>query len=282
MSVAGAANATSARVPRLFGARMDTLISSEKTLTGERIFTSSDLPSLSLPDADGLVTCRWFQDPAPGRNAWRTSSQTYRPPWTAAEAAVEDDNFAPRGPGQVAFVAVDRTWLVREGMDRVRTRAADAVVLHVRASPPGRTALALACSAHLRTRQHRMGLGADVVTAAVRPDLAGAPDAFRVPHLVTVSDGTGTVADTIIWQVMSGPRYDAWLGGAPRPDHVAIEAALPGLVRLRHLWRTGRLDRSRADTLAAVLDGGELTTQKIFRYPRVVLPIATRALRGVL
>jgi hypothetical protein len=281
MGVVVAATATPAS--RSFGARMDTLTSSEKTLTGERIFTSSDLPSLSLPDTDGLVTCRWFQDPAPGRAAWRTSSQTYRPPLAAAEAAaVEDDNFAPRGPGQVAFVSVDRTWLVREGMDRVRTRAVDAVVLHAKASPPGRTALALAFSAHLRTRQHRMGLGADVVTAAVRPDLAGAPDAFRVPHLVTVSDGTGTVADTIIWQVMTGARYDAWLGGAPRPDHVAIETALPGLVRLRHLWRTGRLDRSRADTLAAVLDGGELTAQKIFRYPRVVLPIATRALRGIL
>jgi hypothetical protein len=259
---------------------MDALTSSEKTLTGERVFTSSDLPSLSLPDADGLVTCRWFQDTAPGRTAWRASAQRHRPPGTAADAAADGDTIAPRSPGQVAFVAVDRTWLVREGMDRVRTRAVDAVVLHAKASPPGRTALALAFSAYVRTRQHKMGLGADVVTAAVRPELAGAPGIFRVPHLVTVSDGTGTVADTIIWQVMSGPRYDAWLGGAPRPDYAAIEAALPGLVRLRHLWRTGRLDRSRADTLAAVLDGGELTAQKIFRYPRVVLPIATRALRG--
>jgi hypothetical protein len=254
---------------------MDTLTSSEKTLTGERIFTSGDLPSLSLPAADGLVTCRWFQDTAAGRGARRPGSQS-------AEPAAEDDGVAPRGPGQVAFVAVDWTWLVREGMDRVRTRAVDAVVLHAKASPPGRTELALAFSAFLRTRQHRMGLGADVVTAAVRPELGGTPGLFRVPHLVTVSDGTGTVADTIIWQVMSGPRYDAWLGGAPRPDHAAIETALPGLVRLRHLWRTGRLDRSHADTLAAVLDGGELTAQKIFRYPRVVLPIATRALRGTL
>jgi len=269
---------TSTRVPPSYGARMDTLTSSEKTLPGERIFTSSDLPSLSLPDADGLVTCRWFQDTAPGRASWRTSSHPYRPAWMAAEAPTGDETLAPRGPGQVAFVAVDRTWLVREGIDRIRTRAVDAVVLHAKASPPGRTALALAFSAYLRTRQHKMGLGADVLTAAVRPELAGAPGVFRVPHLITVSDGTGCVADTIIWQIMCGPRYDAWLGGAPRPDHVAIEAALPSLVRLRHLWRTGQLDRCRADTLAAVLDGGELTAQKVFRYPRVVLPIASRAL----
>jgi hypothetical protein len=259
---------------------MDTLTSSEKTLTGERIFTSTDLPSLSLPHADGLVTCRWFQDTARGRTAWRTPPPPYLPGGPSAQTATEDEAPEPRGPGQVAFVAVDWTWLVREGMDRVRTRAVDAVVLHAKASPPGRTALALAFSAFLRTRQHRMGLGSDVVTAAVRPELSGAPGVFRVPHLVTVSDGTGTVADTIIWQVMNGPRYDAWLGGAPRPDDAAIEAALPGLVRLRHLWRTGRLDRARADTLAAVLDGGELTAQKIFRYPRVVLPIAARAIRG--
>jgi hypothetical protein len=260
---------------------MDTM-TSEQTLTGERIFTSSDLPSLSLPDADGLVTCRWFQDSTPGRPAWRTPAQSLRPGWTIEAAVDDDESQGQRGPGQVSFVVVDRSWLVREGMDRVRTRAVDAVVLHSKSSPPGRTALALAFSAHLRTRQHRMGLGADVVTAAVRPELAGAPGLFRVPHFVTISDGTGTVADTTIWQVMSGPRYDAWLGGAPRPDHTAIEAALPGLLRLRHLWRTGRLDRSRADTLGAVLDGGELTAQKIFRYPRVILPVATRALRGSL
>ncbi|MBL7497732.1 hypothetical protein I6A84_01910 [Frankia sp. CNm7] len=257
---------------------MDTL-ASEKTLTGERIFTSSDLPCLSLPNTDGLVTCRWFQDSIPGRPAWRAPGGTSRPAW--AEATADDDGgLGQRGPGQVSFVVVDRAWLVREGMDRVRTRAVDAVVLHAKASPPGRTALALAFSAYLRIRQHRMGLGADVVTAAVRPELAGAPGIFRVPHLVTVSDGTGTVADTIIWQVMSGPRYDAWLGGATRPDHVAIEAALPSLLRLRHQWRTGRLDQARADTLSAVLDGGDLTAQKIFRHPRVVLPLANRALRG--
>ena len=276
--LAAAVDDPSDSTPRSYGARMDTL-TSEKTLTGERIFTSSDLPSLSLPDADGLVTCRWFQESTPGRPAWRASAQL-RAGWTG-ESAVDDDDasLGQRGPGQVAFVVVDRSWLVREGMDRVRTRAVDAVVLHAKSSPPGRTALALAFSAFLRTRQHRMGLGSDVVTAAVRPELAGAPGLFRVPHFVTVSDGTGTVADTVVWQVMSGPRYDAWLGGAPRPDHPAIEVALPGLLRLRHLWRTGRLDRARADTLGAVLDGGELTAQKIFRYPRVILPVATRALR---
>jgi len=259
---------------------MDAL-TTEKTLTGERIFTSSDLPSLSLPDADGLVTCRWFQNPAPGRSVWHPPVLALRPAWAAAVADDDDDDeLGQRSPGQVGFVVVDRSWLVREGMDRVRSRAVDAVVLHAKSGPPGRTALALSFSAYLRTRQHKMGLGSDVITAAVRPDLAGAPGLFRVPHLVTVSDGTGTVADTVIWQVMSGPRYDAWLGGAPRPDHPAIEAALPSLLRLRHLWRTERLDRARVDTLAAVLDGGELTTQKIFRYPRVILPVATRALRG--
>ncbi|MBX6389384.1 MAG: hypothetical protein IRZ08_10370 [Frankia sp.] len=247
---------------------MDTLLS-EKTLTGERIFTSSDLPCLSLPDADGLVTCRWFQDPAPGGLARATTGTT------------DGDTPGQRGPGQVGFVAVDRSWLVREGMDRVRTRAVDAVVLHARSSPPGRTALALAFSGYLRNLQHRMGLGSDVVTAAVRPDLTGFPGLFRVPHLVTISDGTGTVTDTVVWQLMSGPRYDAWLGGAPRPDQAAIEAALPALLRLRHLARTGRLQRGPANALAAVLGGGELTTQKIFRYPRVVLPVAARALSGV-
>lgn len=251
-------------------------LTSEKTLTGERIFTSSDLPCLSLPKTDGLVTCRWFQDAAASRPTWR-SAQPYRPACPVDSSA---DDYLQSSPRQVSFVAIDGSHLVREGMDRVRTRAVDAVVLHATASPPGRTALALAFSVYLRTRQHRMGLGADVVTAAMTPDLRGAAGVFRVPHLVTIADGTGTVADAIIWQVMAAARYDAWLGGAPRPDHAAIEAVLPGLLRLRHLWRTGRLDQARADTLAAVLDGGELTAQKIFRYPRVVLPVANRALRG--
>jgi hypothetical protein len=235
----------------------------ERTLTRERIFTSGDLPCLSLPDSDGLVTCRWFAEPVTVRTV----------------DAGADPADAQR-PAQVGFVLIDPSWLVREGMDRIRTRAVDAVVLHSRTSPPGRTALALAFSSHLRQLQHRMGLESDVVTAGTRPELGGSAEVFRVPHLVTISDGTGTVADTIVWQVMNGARYDAWLGGATRPDHTAIEAALPGLLRLRRLHRQGRLDRSRAGALADLLDGDEMSAQKVFRYPRVVLPAATRATRG--
>lgn len=228
------------------------------TPTTERIFSSGDLPLLSLPGADGLITCQWFQDSVLARASRENGG----------------DAVAERRRAQVGFVLVEPSWLVRAAAERVRSPEVDAIVLHAHASPPGRTALALAYASHLRVDVGRAALDSFVVTAGVRPDLEGFDDLVRVPHLVTVTDVTGAIADTIVWEIMTGPQFDAWLGGAPRPDQRAIEAHLPGLLRLRGLHRAGRLDRRGAGALLDVLDGGYLSARLIHRCPRVVLPLA--------
>ncbi len=233
----------------------------------ERIFSSGDLPLLSLPGADGLITCQWTHETL------------------GVPSSMEDggDAIAERRRAQVGFVLVEPAWLVRAAAEQVRSPGVDAIVLHAHASPPGRSALALAFASHLRNVLRRPApgldprLGNNVVTAGLRPDLAGFSDLVRVPHLVTITDGTGAVADTIVWEIMTGGQFDAWLDGAPRPDQRAIEAHLPGLLRLRGLHRSGRLDHRRAGALLDMLDGGQLTTRLIHRFPRVVLPLAAAA-----
>ncbi len=213
--------------------------------TTERIFSSGDLPLLSLPGADGLITCQWTHESLGAPGSWQDDGDT-----TA---------------------------------EQVRSAGVDAIVLHAHPSPPGRSALALAFASHLRNVLRRPVAGLDprlatnVVTAGLRPDLAGLHDLVRVPHLVTITDGTGAVADTIVWEIMTGGQFDAWLDGAPRPDQRAIEAHLPGLLRLRGLYRSGRLDHRRVGALLEMLDGGQLTTRLIHRFPRVVLPLAAAA-----
>ncbi len=232
----------------------------------ERIFNSGDLPLLSLPGADGLITCQWTREnlgvPAP---------------------AADGDASAQRRRAQVGFVLVEPAWLVRAAAERVRAPGVDAVVLHAHASPPGRSALALAFASHLRHVLRRPAAGVDtrlgnnVVTAGLRPDLSGFEDLVRIPHLVTITDGTGAVADTVVWEIMTIDQFDGWLDGAARPDQRAIEAHLPGLLRLRGLQRLGRLDQRLAGALTDMLAGGPLTTRLVHRFPRVVLPLAAAA-----
>ncbi|WP_020572711.1 hypothetical protein [Parafrankia discariae] len=231
------------------------------TLTMDRIFTSGDLPLLSLPQADGLITCRWFHEPV------------------VVRALAEDggDSVGERRRAQVGFVMVEPSWLARAAAERVRGPGIDAVVMHVQGGLPGRSALALAFASHLRSMLLRSGRETHVVTAGVRPDLTGLADLVRIPHLVTVTDATGAIADTVVWEVMTDVQFDVWLDGAPRPDQHAIEAHLPGLLRLRGLHRSGRLDRRRAGALLDVLEGGTLSTRLIHRCPRVVLPLAAAA-----
>ena len=230
------------------------------TLTMERIFTSGDLPRLSLPRVDGLVTCRWPADSFLG-----------------GDGDAGDLFFCGRRRAQVGFVMVDPMWLVRAATERLRGAGADAVVIHTEGGPPGRTALALAFATHLRSRLLGTGLDPRVVTAGARPDLTGLDDLVRVPHLVTVSDATGAITDTVVWEVMTTEQFDFWLDGAPRPDQRAIEAHLPGLLRLRGLHREGRLDHRLAGPLLDALAGEPLSARLIYRYPRMVLPLAAAA-----
>jgi hypothetical protein len=237
------------------------------TPPAERIFSSGDLPLLSLPGADGLITCQW----------------THETVGVPASLEQGGDSIAERRRAQVGFVLVEPAWLVRAAAERVRAPGIDAIVLHAHASPPGRSALALAFASHLRNVLRRpiggvdLVLGTNVVTSGLRPDLRGFTDLVRVPHLVTITDGTGAVADTIVWEIMTGDQFDVWLEGAPRPDQRAIETHLPGLLRLRGLLRLGRLDHRRAGALVDMLGGGPLTTRLIHRFPRVVLPLAAAA-----
>ncbi|WP_462188882.1 MULTISPECIES: hypothetical protein [unclassified Frankia] len=245
----------------------------------ERIFSSEDLPLLSLPGADGLITCQWIHE-----------SMRVRTPSGGGGDAIEE-----RRRAQVSFVLVEPAWLVRAAAERLRAPAVDAIVLHAHASLPGRSALALAFASHLRNALRRPGAGGtpapggppgsggepevgdNVVTAGVRPDLSGFADLIRVPHLVTVTDGTGAVADTVVWEIMTGAQFDTWLDGAPRPDQRVIEAHLPGLLRLRGLHRVGRLDHPGAGALLDLLGGGYLSSRLIHRCPQAVLPFVAAA-----
>jgi hypothetical protein len=230
------------------------------TQTTERIFSTGDLPRLSLPDADGLITCRWFREPV------------------ILRVAAEDggDVLGERRRAQVGFTLVEPTWMVRASAERVRAPEVDAVVLHVRSSSPGRSALALAFTSHLRRLRHRADMDANVVTAGARPELTGQPDLVRIPHLVTVTDVTGAVADAVVWEIMTQRQYDAWLDGATRPDQKVIEAHLPRLLRLRGLHRAGRLTHRHAGALLDLLDGGVLSIRLVYRHTRVVLAAATQ------
>nr|WP_225438118.1 hypothetical protein [Candidatus Frankia nodulisporulans] len=246
----------------------------------ERIFNSGDLPSLSLPGADGLITCRWLRAAVTGTTTAVTEVDARVTGAPVNLGLGDGDRSDDRRRAQVGFVLVEPAWLVRAAAERVRAPGIDAVVLHAHPSPPGRSALALAFASHLRNVLRGPGAGTDpwlannVVTSGLRPDLRGLRDLVRVPHLVTITDGTGAVADTIVWEIMTGAQFDAWLDGAPRPDQKAIEAHLPGLLRLRGLQRLGRLDHRFAGVLADMPGGGPLTTRLIHCFPRLVLPLA--------
>ncbi|MEX5631756.1 hypothetical protein [Parafrankia sp. FMc2] len=231
------------------------------TETPDRIFTSGDLPLLSLPRADGLIICRWLPDSAVV-GAWSAGGV---------------DTVLERRRAQVGFELVEPSWLARAAADRVRGPGVDAVVMHAQSGLPGRSALALAFASHLRAVLLQAGQPGYVITAGARPDLTGLPGLVRVPHLVTVTDATGAIADTVVWEVMTEARFDAWLDGAPRPDQPAIEAHLPGLLRLRGLHRAGRLDPRYSAALLDVIDGiaeGTVSTSLIHRFPGVALPLA--------
>ncbi|OAA24681.1 hypothetical protein UG55_102813 [Frankia sp. EI5c] len=233
------------------------------TPTTDRIFTSGDLPLLSLPRADGLIICRWLPDPVVAR------------PWNSGV-----DSVLERRRAQVGFDIVEPSWLARAAADRVSDAGVDAVVMHTQGGLPGRSALALAFASHLRSVLLRTGRPAHVVTSGARPDLTGLVDLVRVPHLVTVTDATGAIADTVVWEIMTPGQFDVWLDGAPRPDQRAIEAHLPGLLRLRGLHRSGRLDRRSAAALRDVIDlvaGGTVSSGLIHRHPEAVLPLAAAA-----
>jgi len=234
------------------------------TLTTERIFTSGDLPRLSLPRTDGLITCRWPTEPSLAADEYPADG-------------CPGDVFGERRGAQVGFVMVEPMWLVRAASERVREGEADAVVIHFEGGPPGRTALALTFATHLRANLAGARKDSHVVTAGSRPDLTGLKDLVRIPHLVTISDATGAITDTVVWEVMTTDQFDAWLDGAPRPDQRAIEAHLPGLLRLRGLLRLGRLDQRYAGPLLDMLAGGTLSARLVYRFPRLVLPLAATA-----
>jgi hypothetical protein len=230
------------------------------TFTTERTFTSTDLPRLTLPDADGLLVCRWDHHP------------------DGIPTCLDDGGDAAGGRrcAQVRFVVVQAERLAAAALDAVRGADADAAVVHTRTTGPGRSALALAVASHLRTlRRHHPDPA--VVTAGDRPDLNDAHDLVRIAHLITVGDATGAVAETAVWEIMTGGQYDTWLAGAPRPDPGAIETHLPGLLRLRALHRNGQLTYVHDGLLLDLLDGVPISARLVHRHPGVLLPAATRA-----
>ena len=103
------------------------------------------------------------------------------------------------------------------------------------------------------------------VTSPARPEPL--PEGLvRLPHLVCVRRGE-LVADTVVWQVASRQRVEAWLGG-PLPDLGYFERNLAGLLELRAAARAGRLPATAAGMrLARLLDGRGLSIGLVYQRP---------------
>ncbi|WP_052710804.1 hypothetical protein [Pseudofrankia sp. DC12] len=143
---------------------------------------------------------------------------------------------------------------------------------------PGASPLAARFVRHLREIRGRLALPTGYV-AVRRPawgELAD-DDLVWVAHLVATIDASGRIGDRAVWERLPAAGYRAWLAGAPVPDRAVLEAAVPGLLRLRAVHREGRLPELGLTDLAALLDGRYLSARIAHQHPQVVLAAVARA-----
>jgi hypothetical protein len=147
--------------------------------------TQDHLPSLCLPYLDGVVVTR----PAgPGE-----CGGVQRPNVTQVE-------FIPADVDRLTGVAVRMV-----GWEHVAT-----VVVHHRFLPLPRTALALVVSRYLHRERAAAGLGADIVTSALRPAAGEGDGLIIIRHGVVVPDDPAGVRDLTVWELMRPDQYTAW------------------------------------------------------------------------
>jgi hypothetical protein len=145
-------------------------------------------------------------------------------------------------------------------------------------SLPGASPLVARFAGHLREIRGRLALPTGYVTAR-RPasgDL-NSDGPVWVAHLIATIDASRRVGDTVVWERLPAAGYRAWLAGASAPDRAVLEAALPGLLRLRALHREDRLHALGLTDLARLLDGRYLSARIAHQHPEIVLAAVARA-----
>lgn len=179
--------------------------------------------------------------------------------------------------GQVVTISSQRRYLVHvpqpsgplasAGLAAVRRNRAAGAALHL-GGDAGTARLPLEFAAHLGDRRRR---DADpvrpCVTSATAPELASAPDLVRLPHLLTVRDGGGVLADNVVWEVVTIQQARSWLGG-PLPCQPFFEQQLPALLHLRFLARTGQFPATTdGQRLRELITGRYLSIRLVYRHP---------------
>jgi hypothetical protein len=167
-----------------------------------------------------------------------------------------------------AHVPVDPHRLAQAAIARTRQPRTIAVALHTGGDADS-ARLPLAFAAHLDARRR----AADprpvrpCATAAGMPELPRSGRLVRLPHLLTVQDGSGDLRDEVVWEVMTTAQARRWLGG-PLPDQALFEQRLPALRYLRRLARTRSWpDTANGRRLRELLAEQYLSIRLVYRYP---------------
>jgi hypothetical protein len=91
----------------------------------------------------------------------------------------------------------------------------------------------------------------------------------RLPHLLTVCDGSGSLADAVVWEVMTRAQACAWLG-SPLPCQSFFEQHLAALLHLRVMVRTGHLPASGdGQHLRKLITERYLSIRLVYRHPEL-------------
>jgi hypothetical protein len=104
------------------------------------------------------------------------------------------------------------------------------------------------------------------LTSWAAPDVS--MGVVRVPHLVSVRQDGGRVADAVVWQVVTPQELHRWVGcGVSEVDLMFVEANLDALVRLRGAVRDGQLPATAAAArlLALLPDGRGLPIDLVYQ-----------------
>ena len=114
------------------------------------------------------------------------------------------------------------------------------------------------------TRQARL-------TSVDRP--ATVDRSVRLPHLITVRYGRGTVTDMVVWELMRRATAPEWCRISPA-DEAFVEANVHRLVTLRTCVRDGTLPETDAGRrLTDLLGVRPLTVRVVYRHLDLIRPV---------